>query len=110
MGILRTSIGIALLLLLCSCSKSAVTRTTISTDGKWKAEIVAVSKPPLGLFEAELLVKHEGRERIRKTLFSGRDAVQDIENEVRSLNIHGSNVIVVTRGTYGAREITLPLQ
>jgi hypothetical protein len=84
--------------------------TAISTDRKWRADIVAVSKPPLGTIDAELRVTRDGEQLLRKVLFGGRDAVQDVSIEIRSLEIDETSVVVNTRGTYGPRQIKVLLE
>ena len=97
------------LLAVAGCAKAVVVRTTTSTNGLWKAQVVAVNKPPLGTVDAELWLTSRGKRVSRKVLFGGRDALQDVELEVTGLNIVGSNVVVTTRGTFGSPRVEYPL-
>ena len=76
---------------------------------RFKIEIVAVGKAPVGLLDAELRIYRANKLTERKVLFDDRDAVQDVQDEIRNVEVMNDQVIVTTRGTFTAPQLKVPV-
>jgi hypothetical protein len=90
-----------LAVLLLGRSRPVVVKNVVSTDNIWKADIVAVRKLPLGTFDAELRLFRNEKPWSTRIIMSGRDAVQDIEMKLRSLEIQDHILTMRTKGNFG---------
>jgi hypothetical protein len=84
-------------------------REASSIDGLYRAQILAVHKTPLGGYEAILYVLYRGELITNLTVLRGRDEIQDIENEIVSINLDGHRVVIHTRGTFTTRDLEVHL-
>lgn len=86
------------------CGRPTVVRSVTSDDRRWVAELVAV-RGFLGTYDAELRLMSEGKKVSRQFLFGGRDALQDIEQEIFGLRFSSNRVEVTTRGNFGPKTV-----
>lgn len=97
-----------LCLLLMSCSKSSVTHSATSLDGKWKADIIALDRR-VGVIDVEVIITRHGKVAYRKHLGT-EEALIDVTNSIRGLLITDSRIIVTTRGKLGQSPTEITLQ